>query len=62
MKTKPVRLSEMVQKDIREIGTEIGSPADDTVVRHILAEFKRMRIEIELLQNKLKDCESKSLK
>lgn len=61
MKTKPTRLSEVVVNDAREIGEEIGSPADDTIFRHIIAEYKRMKIEIELLQNKLKECEKRKI-
>jgi capsule polysaccharide export protein KpsE/RkpR len=53
MESKPTRISEWSLNEIREIGKAIGSPSDDTIIRHVIAEYKRLKTENELLKKKL---------
>jgi hypothetical protein len=55
METKPTRISKYVIDEIREIGKEIGEPTDDTIFRHLLGEFKRLKIENEMLKKELEE-------
>lgn len=59
MVTKPVRLSELVVDEAREVSKEIGEPSDDTTFRFILDDRKRLKVENELLRMKLEECEKK---
>lgn len=62
MESKPVRISEFSINEIRDIAKEIGEPTDDTAIRHILAEYKRLKVENELLLKKLRECEKRNKK
>jgi hypothetical protein len=53
METQPTRISKYVIDEIREIGKEIGEPTDDTIFRHLLAEYKRLKIENGMLKKEL---------
>jgi hypothetical protein len=62
MESKPTRISEYSKKRIREIAKEIGEPSDDTALRHVLAEYDRLKVENELLTKKLDECEQRKKK
>jgi len=55
METQPTRISKYVIDEIREIGKEIGEPTDDTIFRHLLAEYKRLKIENGMLKKELEE-------
>ena len=59
METKPIRIGEWTLKEIREIGKEFGSPADDAILRQIVEGYKRQKVVIENLELRLNKCEEK---
>jgi hypothetical protein len=61
MECKSVKISEFVLNKIRETAKKIGSPSDDTAMRHIIAENERMEIEIESLKKDLKELKRKKV-
>lgn len=53
MESKSTKISEYSLKEIRGIGKDIGEPSDDTTIRHIIAEYKRLKLENELLKKEI---------
>jgi hypothetical protein len=56
MEAKQIRISEYAVTELRAMGKEIGEPTDDVIVRHIIAEYKRLRTENKLLKKELEEC------
>ena len=50
METQSTRISKYVIKEVGKIAEDIGSPSDDTSMRHVIAEYKRLKLENELLR------------
>ena len=44
-------------EEARKIGKEIGSLSNDTIFRYIVAEYKRLKLENEILKKELEKCE-----
>jgi len=59
METQSTRISKYVIEEVGKIADGIGNPTDDTAMRHLIAEYKRLKIENELLRKKLEECEKK---
>jgi|GEM_PF-1966864 len=57
MEAKQIRVNQKTVDEFREIGKEFGETTDDVTIRLIVAEYKRLKVENELLQMKLKECE-----
>ena len=55
MESKQTRLSAYTLNRIRVIGKEIGSPTDDTILRHIVEGYESMKHEIENLKRENKE-------
>jgi hypothetical protein len=54
-----IRINPKTVDDLREIGKGLGETTDDVTIRLVMAEYKRMKVEIELLKMKLEDCEKR---
>lgn len=48
-------------EEIGKIAEGIGNPTDDTAMRHVIAEYKRLKLENEILKNKLAQYENKDV-
>lgn len=57
METQSTRISKYVIEEIGKIAEGIGNPTDDTAMRHVIAEYKRLKVENELLKTKLDESE-----
>jgi len=57
METQSTRISKYVIEEVGKIADGIGNPTDDTAMRHLIAEYKRLKLENELLKKKLEECE-----
>jgi len=57
METQSTRISKYVIEEVGKISKGIGNPTDDTAMRHLIAEYKRLKLENELLRKKLEECE-----
>jgi hypothetical protein len=55
-----IRINPKTVEDLREIGKGLGETTDDVTIRLIIAEYKRMKVEIELLKMKLDECEKRN--
>jgi hypothetical protein len=51
MESKPTRISEYSLTKIRDIAKDIGNPSDDTAIRHVLAEYERLKLENDIFRN-----------
>jgi len=61
METQSTRISKYVIEEIGKIADGIGNPSDDTAMRHVIAEYKRLKLENENLENKLARYEKKEV-
>jgi regulator of replication initiation timing len=61
METQSTRISKYVIEEIGKIAEGIGNPTDDTAMRHVIAEYKRLKLENEILKNKLAQYENKDV-
>lgn len=59
MEAKQIRVNPKTVEEFREIGIEFGETTDDVTIRLIVAEYKRLKVENELLQMKLNECEKR---
>jgi len=59
METQSTRISKYVIEEVGKIADGIGNPTDDTAMRHLIAEYKRLKLENELLRKKLEEFEKK---
>jgi len=57
METQSTRISKYVIEEVGKIADGIGNPTDDTAMRHLIAEYKRLKLENELLRKKLEEFE-----
>ena len=55
-----IRINPKTVDDLREIGKGLGETTDDVTIRLVMAEYKRMKVEIELLKMKLEECEKRN--
>jgi len=51
-----IRINPKTVEELREIGKGLGETTDDVTIRLIIAEYKRQKVEIELLKMKLDEC------
>jgi len=56
MGAKQIRINQNTLDEIREISQTLGDTTDDVTIRLILAEYRRLNTETELLSMKLRDC------
>ena len=59
METQSTRISKYVIEEVGKIADGIGNPTDDTAMRHLIAEYKRLKLENELLRKKLEEFDKK---
>ena len=59
METQSTRISKYVIEEVGKIADGIGNSTDDTAMRHLIAEYKRLKLENELLRKKLEEFEKK---
>lgn len=53
MALKQIRINDYTIEELREIGVNIGKPSDDTIIRHVIAENKRLEAENKNLKNEI---------
>ena len=56
-----IRINPKTVEELREIGKGLGETTDDVTIRLIIAEYKRQKVEIELLKMKLDECKKTQL-
>jgi len=55
----PIRIHQWTSDELTVYGHTIGDPNIDTVIRELIARYKILELENELLRKKLEECEKK---
>jgi ribosomal protein L12E/L44/L45/RPP1/RPP2 len=62
METKQIRITQVTVDELREIGKTLGAQTDDVTIKLLIAGYKQLNTENELLKMKLEDCRKEKYK